>query len=848
MTPEPVAEAVSLAEPAAATTRELWLQIAAARGDAPALITPDGRLGFADAGRRSAAAGRALAAAVPEAGRPIAVETESDIESALALLAVLCSGHPVLALDPLLPEERRRHILELSGAALFTPQQIAGLPTQTTPVPPAGPDDPAVLIFTSGSTGRPKGVLHGQRTWVNQARDARRFWQLGPHDRAGVLLPLSFGAGLDALLMPLLNGTGVLLWDVRRRTTSGLRDWLAETGATTAHCTPSLLRSWLADSSGAEPIGSLRLLSTCGEPVHGSDFVAARRLLAPHGVCCSWSGSSEAGNLAFNRYGPGRDLPDGVVPVGTPAADKTVTIVDDDGAPVPRGTAGQVLIESGHLALGYLGDPEGTARRFRPAGDGRTVLHTGDLGRIDDDGQLHLLGRRDDAVKVRGYLVEPAEVESALRALPWTVDAVVTGDPVQGRLIAHVAVAADGWTPSPAEIRTALAKTLAPWMIPRDVVVLTELPRTERGKVDRRALPEPPPRAPEPVRGPTEAALMHTWCAVLGLESVGRDEDFLALGGDSLAAARMLAEVRERWLVDIASADFAAEPTIARLGAAIDRAHRERRRSSASGSLSRLRAGDGVPLFIAAGAGSPAASLLPLVRDLGGDEPVFGLQAHGLERRGRADRSVRAAAERAVADLRSVSPHGPYRLIGYSYGAFVMLEAATILDDLAADVDEVILLDPIFEPEQVRRLGGTGRRSTDRTALPDRDGTGQNQPVAPTGLAQRLSLAWNTLAMRALVATAGLWRLPTTLQWTVFWDLGRALLRRHRPTRYAGPVTLVLAADNHDDPALWQRIVDGGVRVHRVTGDHHSMMRAPQVRATAAVIRDDPAGSEPEAH
>lgn len=795
----------------ALTTAEQWLQVAAERGEVVAVRTPDESITFAELGRRSAERGRAVAAFV-DPGRPVAIETESDVDSVVALLAVLSSGRPVIALDPFLPEERRAHILTLAGAAPLTPEQLMDLPASDTPAPDAHPDDPAVVIFTSGSTGRPKGVVHGQRSWVNQARDGHEFLGLQPGDRAAILLPLSFGAGLDALLMPLLNGAGVLLWDVRRRTTSGLLDWLVEQEATTVHCTPSLLRSWLADSGPDGPLSTTRLLTTCGEPVHAADVAALRETLLPAGDFCSWSGSSEVGNLAFNRFPPDRELPDGVIPVGVPATDKQVLIVDADGAEMPAGEPGEVVVESTHLSLGYFGEPAVT---------GRKRLHTGDLGRLDDDGTLHLLGRRDDAVKVRGYLVEPVEVEAALRNLPWTVDAVVTGDPAAGRLTAHVAVDADKWAPSPAEIRTALGASLAPWMIPRDVVIVSELPRTERGKVDRAALPPPAARDPEPVRGPTESALLHIWCDVLGLDSIGRNEDFVSLGGDSLAAATMLGELRDRWLVDIPSAEFAADPTIAGLGARLDDGHR-RRRSAATGALTRLRDGVGTPLFLAAGAGSPAASLLPLVAELGGTEPVYGLQAHGLERRGRADRSVTAAARRAVRDIVSVQPHGPYRLAGYSFGGFVILEAATMLREAGARVEQVVLVDALFEPEM----------TVGRAALPDRSGTAEEQ-AEKSGLGEM----WNAIAMRSLVATAGLWRLPTTLQWTVFWDLGRKLLRKHRPIPYAGAVTLVAAADNPDSPREWARVATGEFTAQRVTGDHHSMMRVPHVRATAEAMR-----------
>jgi acyl-CoA synthetase (AMP-forming)/AMP-acid ligase II/thioesterase domain-containing protein/aryl carrier-like protein len=828
-----------MAEPA--TTVARWRAVAGRYADAIAVRSPDGSLTYGAARDRADERGRALAAAVDEPGRPIAVDVESDVDSVLAVLSVLCSGHPVILLDPLLPAERREHILALSGARRFDPASMAALPPSDAPVPEPDPLDPSILVFTSGSTGKPKGLIHSQRGWVNQATDGREFLGLGPGDRMAVLLPISFGAGVDCLVMGLLNGATLLLWDVRRRTTTGLRDWLCAEAATTAHCTPSLLRSWLGDLGTDAALPELRLLSTCGEPVRGADVTRVRRTVMPSGTFCSWSGSSEIGNLAFNLFGPDRAVPDGAVAVGIPAGDKHVRIVDDNGDDVDAGDVGEIVVESGHLASGYHNDPELTAQRFEPIGDGRSRLRTGDLGRFDDSGMLHLLGRRDDAIKVRGYLVEPAEVETALRAIPWTVDAVVSANAERTQLIAHVAVDPSKWTPSPAEVRTALAKTLAPWMIPRDVVIMTDLPRNERGKVDRAALPEPERRGtPEPVRGPTEAALLHLWCDVLGLADVGRDEDFISLGGDSLAAATMLTELRERWLVEISTAEFAAAPTIAALGALLDDAHRDR---ATAGTISMLRSGVGQPVFLIAGAGSPAASLVPLARRIAGDRPVFGLQAHGLEQRGRADRTIRSAARRAARDIRSVSTHGPYLVGGYSFGAFVALEATTILRDLGEECAQVVLIDPVFEPELLQRVTGGARRSRSRrsgaertpaAALPDRgtaepsDGAATSQPTW-----QRW---WNALAMRGLVATAGMVRLPTTLQWTVFWDLGRQLIRRHRPTLYAGPVTVIRATTNPDDAQVWSRLATGELTVVTVTGDHHSIMREPRVAETAAAV------------
>jgi len=834
----------------AGTVAARWRAIARSGGDSAAIRTPEQSITFAQAAARVDDLARAILDTTPT-DNPVAVEIESDVDSVLSMLAVWCAGRPLVLVDPFLPEDRRANILELSGAHLLTPAtvgQLAPLDQAATPYAEPAPDDPAVLLFTSGSTGTPKGVVLAQRTPVNHARDGRRFMELGPDDRAAVLLPLSFGGGLDALAMSLLNGATMLLWDVRRRTTTGLRDWLSAESATTAHCTPSLLRSWLGELDAEDAVDSLRLLSTCGEPAHRADVELARNTILSRGVFCCWAGASEVGNLAFNLFPPEREVTDGAIPVGLPASDKVVRIVDEDGHDLPPGTTGEVIVESAHIASGYHADPELTAARFTSLPDGRRRYRTGDLGRLDENGELALLGRGDDAIKIRGYLVEPLEVESALRSLPWTTDAVVTADRDEGRLTAHVAVDPLKWSPSPAEIRHELGKTLTPWMIPRDIVVVSEIARNERGKVDRGALPPPPPRpTPERPRGLTEMALHRFWSEILGLEpqSFGRHDDFVELGGDSLAAAKMLSEVQHHLQLEVNTAMLAEAPTIAQFAQRIEAAAKERSKNATGATLIPLRKGAGDPVFLIAGAGSLATSLTPVVRALSGDRPVYAIQSRGVEKRGRADHSVRAAARRAIADIRSVQPHGPYQIGGYSLGGFIAVEVAARLTRAGETCHPVAVLDSVIDPILAQRLSGSGPNVVQRIGnslrsltmtsetLPDRTGTDAKKPTGSP--VQRVV---QEIALKALVLTAGLVPLSTPVQWVVFFRLGTKMIRRHRPSPYSGPITVVKARTNTDDPALWGHFTSGKVEFLDIDGDHISMIRAPHATETARAIEE----------
>ncbi|WFR66474.1 non-ribosomal peptide synthetase [Curtobacterium flaccumfaciens] len=322
----------------------------------------------------------------------------------------------------------------------------------------------------------------------------------------------------------------------------------------------------------------LRFLMTVGEPVTGTDVTAARPHLGPTTTFWNGFGSSEMGCVAYCPVEPEAAVPDGVVPAGWPLSGKTVRVVREDGSTADPGETGELVVLSDGMTSGYWGAPEKTAEHLVPATGAGTpdtpdgcpvpAWRQGDLARLDPDGRLVLLGRSDDAVKVRGYLVEPSEVEAALRALPEVQDAVVTAlvaPPAVTRLVAYVVGRQGRRTPSPAAIRRALREGLPEYMVPASIVPMTELPRNERGKVDRAELPGAPSIESEMTEreyDQWELVVGQIWAEVLGLAGVHLDEDFSALGGDSLTAEEMLAIVHERLGVDLRGSDVLEHPTL----------------------------------------------------------------------------------------------------------------------------------------------------------------------------------------------------------------------------------------------------------------------------------------------
>ncbi|WP_228639322.1 amino acid adenylation domain-containing protein [Microtetraspora sp. AC03309] len=490
-----------------------------------------------------------------------------------AIMGTLLSGCVYVPLDPAYPAPRLAYMIDDADVTVLVSthehEALARtlLDDRPCPVvfiedaPPAAPvvsgaidpDGLAYLRYTSGSTGVPKGVAQSHRNLLHCVGNQIDSLSITAEDRLSLLSSVSFDASIPDIYPALLTGAAVVPINVRALGPGELVRRLADLGVTVYHSTPTLYR-YVLDALGPDGrLPSVRTVLLGGERVTRSDVVAGRGRFADACLFVNGYGATEATFAAHHRTS--FDLPDTapeagpLMPIGRALPGYEVVLLDGGtGATADEGTAhaahaadsadeGEIAIRGPYLALGYWRGPERTAERFTVDDEGRRVYRTGDLGRRLPDGTLVCLGRLDRQIKVRGFRVEPAEVEAHLVGRPGVAKAVVSlaGD----RLVAHVQPS-PGAVLDPAALRRSAAENLPDHLVPAAIVVLDALPLTPTGKVDVRALPAPSPvRAGERPATPVEAAVHDVWCDVLGVDQVGVTEPFFDAGGHSLLLGRL---------------------------------------------------------------------------------------------------------------------------------------------------------------------------------------------------------------------------------------------------------------------------------------------------------------------
>lgn len=545
--------------------------------DAPAVVTSGATVTYGELYARARHAAAWLRARGTGRDELVGLVMTRGPEQVVGILATILAGSAYLPVDAGLPEERRRYMLRDgrvrhvltnvaaeagADALLLDPAPpVAGTVPEYEPVPGAGPGDLAYVLYTSGTTGEPKGVMVSHRNVANVVADCNARFGVGPGDRFFGVSAFNFDLSVYDVFGALSAGAAIVLPDHDKAADPA--HWLelcARTGVTVWNSVPAIVALMhgqaVAEGTGVPP--ALRLVMMSGDRVP-PDLPRKLWELKDDLTVVSLGGPTET--TIWNILHPvtREDGRDGTIPYGRPNANNRAYVLDAEGRDAPDWVTGEICAAGTGLARGYWGDEARTAERFFvDETRGERLYRTGDLGRYLPDGEIEILGRSDFQIKVNGYRIEAGEVETRLVAIDAVKEAVVVRQPgAHGdRLVAHLVPAGDDRAGDEA-LKDALREHLPEYMTPSVYVWHESLPLTRNNKVDRGRLTAmaPTPRASgAPSGGPAtevERELAGLWASILRAGEVDPDGDFYDLGGDSLAAARILTGVRKRFGVSI---------------------------------------------------------------------------------------------------------------------------------------------------------------------------------------------------------------------------------------------------------------------------------------------------------
>lgn len=666
----------------------------------------------------------------------------SKIAAIEAMFGASRAGRAYVSLDAGDPDERLSFILRdsqpiavLTEAALLDrASALAGAGCEVIdvgalhpspegePFPVASQDATAYVVYTSGSTGAPKGVTQTQGNLLFFANAYARALEITEADRLSLVFSMSFGASNLNIFAGLLNGATLCAFDVRASGITGLAEWLDRERVSVLHTVPTLFRELMSGLAPDRSLTNLRAIDLAGEALFYSDVELFRSHTQESCRLVNQLGATEASIIA--QYQVGRRAgtsTSGIVPVGKSPDGVRVLIRREDGSEAERNEIGEIVVCSSHVSPGYWQRPELNSSTFEadPVQRGEKRYLTRDLGRIDDDGNLHFLGRRGSRVKIRGCSVDLTEVEAALCACPGVAKAAVLavgGGPEKeaARLVAY-AVATKGGERDPVHVRRHLAKCLPAYMLPTVLAFLDAFPLTSSGKIDRTALAaiEPPQneRSSEPPRDSVEQTIARLFGEILSQPSVNRHDDFFLLGGDSLSLVELQTLLRDAFGVSLTN--IYDDPTVSGIAAEI-------RACGTGASSAEVRSlpimfplrerGSAPPLFLVHGRLGQALVSPHFLRLLGDEQPVWAFQARGLDGLEAPHATIEAMATHYLAEMRKRRPKGPYFIGSLCAGALIAVAMARMLEDVGEPVLPLLLLDPPERPFAMESAAMTEER------------------------------------------------------------------------------------------------------------------------------------------
>lgn len=841
----------------------------------------------------------------------------NDGTAIAALLGILKAGKSYVPLDPLFPQDRLVYMLKDSRASFIVTdnanQQLASelqpdaklvnldaLADTISTSNPGVHGDPralAYILYTSGSTGLPKGIgfahfnlLHTTMCLVNSLR-------ISPDDRVTQMHSTSFAASIVDIYCALTAGATLYPWDVKSRGFIGLADWLRSERVTCFLWIPTPFRHFMDTFEPDERLPDVRIVVMASEPLTQKERNLHRQHFAADSLLINQMGTSESHNYNLHFISHDSEIDSYIMPAGySVSEDREVLILDDAHHSLPQGETGEIAIKTEYMSLGYWQQPDLTAEKFLPdpAGSDKRIYLTGDLGMIREDGCLIHQGRADFQVKIRGYRIEITEIEKALSDHPDIRDAVVvakdtaTGDK---QLVAYVmpkklgalldqrvAVPSNGTalenaTPvNPSggvngadfggfvdEVKDYLGQQLPEYMVPPVFVKVDAFPTTATGKMDRMKLPEPgqtaqrQPDLPtvEPTT-PTETHLARIWSKLLGIGSISTNQSFFELGGHSLLAARLFFDIEKEMGVRVPLATLFHAQTVAELARVID----GESVPVSWNSLTPIRTeGSRPPLYLIHAHGGNVLGYYELASYLDENQPIYGLQAIGLDGISIQDRTFDEIAAAYIEEIRRLQPHGPYYLSGYCFGGNMAFAMAQQLRKAGEEVALLALVDAGHQeypqyPESASSVDRLRSKLKSRIAFEWESATSEGLASVWPHIQARFTRTKDIVQIKAehklhsFAPKVGLSFRQSQLyiQERLEQVHDRAYYGYH-PESYDGDMVLFRAEHQppgiiRDDSMGWADVVQGTLTMHELPGFPVGLLDEPRVQILAKILQE----------
>ncbi len=848
--------------------------------DKTAVESPDGTsMTYAelDSASRTVAGELITHGAVPNSIAAIVLPRST--EAIVAMLGALRAGVAFLPIDPQYPDERihlmlrdsnPQFILASRSTARILPRIASKVilldsleACSSIDVPsPVSPDSLAYVIYTSGSTGNPKGVCVPRSALSNHSQVFRRVFELGPDDRVLQFMSHSFDVSFEEIFPTFSAGAALVLRSEESITTADGFFYEIERQCITVLNIPTAFWHNLVKHRGANQWpASLRLLVIGGEKAFDDTYRLFREQNTSHIRFLNSYGPTEATitSTFFDDYSVDEEA---TLPIGKPIESVSHFVLDSSMRPVPRGEVGQLYIGGAGLATGYLGLPDRTASAFvpHPFKNGAVLYATGDLVYLTENGNFVYVARADNQVKIRGYRIEPGEIEAHLVSLPQVIEAAVVPAKRLSHdvaLVAHVVVDNDSITEM--QIRDAIANRVPAHLVPAEIRIHAELPKSVTGKIDRQRLSElartdqrlSEPRASECLHHAPlfESEVRDIWAGLLDQMPADEKYDFFEAGGDSLLLLQLFAEIDYRTRQKPNPATFLQRPTLEHIVQLVE----NERFTAATQLLVMMNEGNQAirPLFLVPGLCGLAVDYVHLANALDPSIPVFGAQID--EMGDQAESALYEYALRLIPEIQRTQENGPYAVAGYSAGAVIALEIARVLVERGHQVDFMGVIDGVPPNSVERQSPFTNPTRFSRFVVAVAKKAKAQRADSSSGLGwlfQRLkpSIIWSYFAWtrpaRKPQDVSELLHLPKGLiadHLVAKWQ--RTLDAVHAYRHKGMPVDLTLfrtatdpVAGPHEADLGWGQVGSKGVLIRRLPGIHTEILAAKTAPTLAKLM------------